>query len=353
MKFIPSLELSRMLYEEHIQPIMQTKFPDLKYAAATSGMCSENFGLDDEVSMDHEWGPRVSIYLPEHDQERYAKDLMTAFHEALPPKFKGFDMMWRKPGVDVHNTSKAILYHVGVGTVTNALMFYGGITALPFQDLDWLRVSEQHLLEFTNGVVYRDDVGELTRAREQLAYYPDNVLKFLLASEWGALGSDWFPIGRIGTKGDQLGLHLQSAKIAQRLMRIGFMVSRKYFHYKKWCGSLFMRLPIAAALQPILLELMAEQQWQKVEEMIGEAAVILLQQQNKLKLTPPISMQLKKDDGRRHHMKHDFWHIANQLSKTLQPPLKAVMDKQVFFMQDRSLILWNEEIGKWSLLLQQ
>jgi hypothetical protein len=201
--------------------------------------------------------------------------------------------------------------------------------------------------------VYRDDVGELTRAREQLAYYPDNVLKFLLASEWSAVGSDWFPIGRIGTKGDQLGLHLQSAKIAQRLMRIGFMVSRKYFHYKKWCGSLFMRLPIATALQPILLELMAEQRWQKVEEKIGEAAVILLQQQNKLKLTPPISMQLKKDDGRRHHMKHDFWHIANQLSKTLQPPLKAVMDNQVFFMQDRSLILWNEEIGKWSLLLQQ
>jgi hypothetical protein len=35
MEFIPSLEISRMLYEEEIKPIMEAKFHDLKYATAT------------------------------------------------------------------------------------------------------------------------------------------------------------------------------------------------------------------------------------------------------------------------------------------------------------------------------
>jgi len=29
------------------------------------------------------------------------------------------------------------------------------------------------------------------------------------------------------------------------------------------------------------------------------------------------------------------------------------MDNQVFWLDKRSLILWNEEVGKWPLLLQK
>ena len=183
MNFIPSLELSRMLYAEEIKPIMEKKFHNLKYAAATLGMCSEILGLDDEISMDHEWGPRVIIFLSENDYPRYSKDMMPNFQELLPSKFRGFNMMWRKPGVDIHNTRETILYHVYVRTVPHVLKSYGGITSLPLQDVDWLRISEQHLLEFTSGMVYRDDIGELTKARKLLKYYPDNVLRFLLMHE--------------------------------------------------------------------------------------------------------------------------------------------------------------------------
>jgi len=352
MQFIPSLELSRMLFEEEIEPIMEKEFPGLQYSAATLGMCSEVLGLDDEVSMDHEWGPRIMIYLSEQDKLRYSKDANQVFRKSLPTRYKGFNMMWRKPGVDVHKTTQTILYHVYVGTVSDSLGF-SGIEALPLQEIDWLKVSEQHLLEFTAGVVYKDDSGELARARELLAYYPDSVLRFLLMREWNTVGGEWFPIGRIGSRGDELGLQIQVAKIVQRFMRIAFMVSKRYFPYKKWFGTLFKQLPLACELEPMLLELLEEKRWQQVEEKIGKIASALLEQQNSLGISPNITLKKKKVGGGRHHIKYDFWQIGKQLSKGIQHPLKSLVDNEVFWLNERNLILWNEEVGKWSLLLQK
>jgi hypothetical protein len=342
-----------MLYEEEIASIMAERFPAVKYAAATLGMCSEILGLDDEVSMDHEWGPRIRVLLSEKDHARHSKDVMSVFRERLPAKFKGFDMMWRQPGVDVHDTRETILYHVWTGTVSDALGFCGGLEALPLQDVDWLKISEQHLLEFTSGVVYRDDVGELTHVRESLEYYPDNVLRFLLMSEWYAVNGDWFPIGRIGPRGDRLGLRVQATRVAHRLMRIAFMVSKKYFTYKKWFGTLFKALPVAEALEPVLLALCAEENWQTVEERICKATSLLLQEQSKLGITPEIAVEPEQVRDGRHHMTHDFGGIGRKIAEHVQPPLKALMENQVFWLHERSLILWNEEVGKWALLLQK
>lgn len=353
IKFVPSLKLSQMLYEQEIEPIIAQRFPDLRYAAATLGMCSEVLGLDDEVSMDHEWGPRVRLYLTEQDHERYAAEVMSALREELPSQFAGFDMMWRKPGVDIHDTRETILCHVSVETVSRALNFCGGLAALPLPDVDWLRVSEQHLLEFTAGVVYRDDVGELAGARELLKYYPDNVLRFLLMCEWNAVGGDWFPIGRMGSRGDRLGLRIQAAQAAHRLMRIAFMVCKRYFTYRKWFGTLFKELPIAGALEPILMELLESQDWRQIEERIGQAASLLLRQQNELGIVPECTLKPDQAEDGRHHIHYNFGEIGNQIAGQIQPPLKAVMENQVFWLHETSLILWNGEVGKWSLLLQK
>jgi hypothetical protein len=186
-----------------------------------------------------------------------------------------------------------------------------------------------------------------------LAYYPDDVLRFLLVGEWNAVGGNLFPIGRIGSRGDKLGLRIQTTKIVKHLMHIAFMVSRKYYTYEKWFGTLFMRLPIASALEPVLLDLLAEEDWQRVEERMGEAANILLRQQDELGLTPPIKLKADTVDNGRHHIKYDFRAIVRQLTSGLPAPLKAVMDNQVFWLHERRLILKNEEVGKWSLLLQK
>jgi hypothetical protein len=57
-------------------------------------------------------------------------------------------------------------------------------------------------------------------------------------------------------------------------------------------------------------------------------------------------------DGR-HHMTYDFGGIARKIAETIQPPLKSVMENQVSWLHEKRLILGNEEVGKWSLLLQE
>ena len=63
-EFIPGLKLAELFYEEAVKPILEGKFPRLIYAAARLGYGSEVLGYDDEMSRDHDWGPRFTIFLP-------------------------------------------------------------------------------------------------------------------------------------------------------------------------------------------------------------------------------------------------------------------------------------------------
>jgi hypothetical protein len=353
MEFVPSLKLSRMLYKDEIAPLMEGKYPNLRHAVAFYGMCSEILGLDDEVAMDHMWGPRVTILLSREDHNRYSKELMSTLRATLPSTFKGFDMTWLKPGVDVQDTTEQILYTVRTTTVSDALAFCGGAEALPLKDVDWLKVSEQHLLEFTNGEVYRDDTGEFTKARQLLMYYPDDVLRFLLMCGWNSVGGDWFPIGRMGSRGDDLGLRIQAAKVSQHLMRLAFMVSRKYCTYRKWFGSLFKRLPIAEELEPVLLALLCEESWQEVEARIWDATAILLRHQNELGIAPEIPIEVQKETNGRHYLACGFWDIGSKTAGKLPLRLQSLQDNEVFWLHEKQLILWNGEVGKWVLFLQK
>ena len=81
------LELSRRFYFEAVRPILERHFPNVEHAAALIGYGSEVLGHDDERSQDHEWGPRVQVFV---------RDFGPAIL-AQPPK-RGFDLLaWLLP----------------------------------------------------------------------------------------------------------------------------------------------------------------------------------------------------------------------------------------------------------------
>ena len=169
------IELSRAYFEEFGRPMLENEFPELMpyLAAGLFGSGSECFGFDDEISTDHDFEPGFCIFLPDEDTvDRRAAFLLERAYAKLPKEFMGF--------------KRAMLSPVGgarKGVIRTAEFFEEKIGS-PDGTLtpeEWLTVPEQALAEATNGVVFFDNFGEVTKIREALAYYPEDVRRKKLA----------------------------------------------------------------------------------------------------------------------------------------------------------------------------
>src|SRR3989442_12329338 len=92
--FIPGRELSRLFYQEAVQPILEAEFPGLPHSAALLGRGSEVLGFDDEMSADHYWGPRLLLFLREEDQDSRGDAIREALRQGLAPRFRDYPTDW-------------------------------------------------------------------------------------------------------------------------------------------------------------------------------------------------------------------------------------------------------------------
>jgi hypothetical protein len=243
--FVPGLDLARDFYGGVVRPLLREEFPGLSYAAALLGPGSDVAGYDTERSTDHDWGPRLQVFLAEADAASRAAAITAALAERLPQEFRGYPVRFpvtREPdGVARHRVEV-----VGLGGWLTGLVGFdprGAITLV-----DWLATPTQRLAELTTGEVFHDGPGELTRARENTAWYPDDVWRYLLACQWQRLSQEEpFP-GRCAEAGDELGSRVVTARLAADLMRLCLLMHRRYPPYGKWLGTAFARLPAGPGL---------------------------------------------------------------------------------------------------------
>ena len=85
--FIPGMKLSQKYYFEIVQPIINQYFPGLKYSAGLIDYGSDVLGYDTKVSQDHQWGPRLSLFLSEEDICTVGDKLDKVLSEKLPSSF--------------------------------------------------------------------------------------------------------------------------------------------------------------------------------------------------------------------------------------------------------------------------
>ena len=62
---------------------------------------------------------------------------------------------------------------------------------------DWLSFPIQNLLEFTSGEVFYDGIGELTNARNILAFFPKEVLLLRIFFLWKSINEEQAFIGKM------------------------------------------------------------------------------------------------------------------------------------------------------------
>jgi hypothetical protein len=185
--FISGQELSRSFYEAGVRPILDALFPGVRHSAALLGRGSEVLGFDDEMSTDHDWKPRVLLFLREEDHARLGEAIRETLIQQLPPRFRD-----QPTGCEILTLRGYVLEHLDFD-------IDGEIEAR-----DWLTFPEQRLRMLTAGAVYHDDVG-LQAVRDHLAYYPHDVWLYLLVAGWWRIHPEVNLVGRAGSVGDELG----------------------------------------------------------------------------------------------------------------------------------------------------
>ena len=302
--FTPGLQLSECFYREAARPILDGSFPDLPHAAALLGHGSEVLGFDTARSTDHEWGPRLLLLLAEEDARRHAAAIGDLLAQRLPPEFLGYSTHFGPAddeGVSLPAAAPdgPINHKIVVTTVPAFIEDRLGVTTYPTVDLlDWLVCSEKGLLEVTGGAVFHDGPGALTAAREAFRYYPDDLWRYLLAAQWRRVSQQEAFVGRCGEVGDELGSALVAAALVRDLMRLCFLLERRYAPYAKWLGSAFARLACADELGPFLDGALAARSWHERERQLGGAYAVVAASHNRLGLSDPLPTAVSPYHGR-------------------------------------------------------
>ena len=322
--FIPGLELAEHYYTEIVGPIVDEALDGAPYAAALIGYGSEVQGYDTLRSTDHAWGPRVQILLDDdgrdgRDDSGRAARVEAALERSLPREFRGHPVRFAFPAgapdrhwVEVLDTRAFFTAKLNAGPD-------GGLTAA-----QWLLVPTQTLRELTAGAVFRDDTGLLTRYRAELAWYPDDVWRYVLACQWQRVSQEEAFVGRCGEVGDDLGSALVTARLVRDLMRLCMLMSRVYPAYSKWLGTAFAALPSAEKLGPVLSGALRAQTWRAREDYLAVAYELVASQHNALDLTEPLDGSARPYHGRPFRVLHAERFTEALLATVADPAIRTL-----------------------------
>lgn len=259
MRFVPGLQLCQSFYAEAVRPLLAEAFPGLRYAAARLGPGSEVLGFDTPRSVDHDWGPRLELFLAPEDVSRYGTEISKLLSQRLPKRFHGWPTHFEPPGgrVRVMTPTEGPVAHrvsvtdVGTWCEEQQLGFdpRAGVTTL-----DWLATPGQRLAEVTGGAVFHDGIAELSVLRSKLSWYPERLWRYLLACQWSRIGAEEAFVGRAAEAGDRRGSRVIAARLVRELMRLCLLLGRRFPPYSKWLGTAFAALPEAQEIATALDE---------------------------------------------------------------------------------------------------
>ncbi|MHA1480833.1 MAG: DUF4037 domain-containing protein, partial [Candidatus Thorarchaeota archaeon] len=291
--FMKGLKLSKALYQDGVKPILDEHYPELRYSAAHIGSGSDVLGFDTAQSMDHDWGPKLLLFLEDSDYEQKADEINTYLSYNLPHTIRGFPTNLGKhddeTSVMVQSKEYPINHGVRIETIGGYFENYLGID--PRKDMtviDWLIVPEQFLRSVTSGKVFHDGLDELEVIRTKLEYYPHDVWLYLLSNQWRRLSQEIHFMGRCGQVGDDLGSRLIAARLVYDIMKLCFLMEKKYAPYIKWFGTAFSQLSCSSKLTPHFIQTLTAKDWEERQKRLVLTYEYVARMHNELGITDSI-----------------------------------------------------------------
>jgi hypothetical protein len=316
--FTPGLELSARFYREAVRPLLDLRFPGLRHAAARLGRGSDVLGFDTEMSMDHDWGPRLTLFLAEEDYASQADELRRVLGDELPFEVGGYPVGLDDVGAMHAHAGRPLRHAVEVTTVTAFLRGYLGVDDPAAPTLaEWLTMPAQRLRTVAQGRVFHDTVG-LEELRDRLRWYPRDVWLYLLAAQWRRIAQEEAFVGRTGSGGDELGSRVLGARLVGEMMTLAFLCEREHPPYAKWLGTAFARLACAPRLGPALAAALDAGDWREREARLSAAYVACMEMQNALALAPPVEARVGRFHGRPFQVPH-----ADRFGEALEAAIES------------------------------
>jgi hypothetical protein len=296
-RFLPGLKLSKLYYTQAVAPILERRFPHLRYSAGLLGTGSEILGYDTPQSTDHNWGLRLFIFLSDHDFEDKKHEIDNELRKELPLTFMGFPTSFGPPndtGVRMQDFSAQrrgnINHYITFLTVGS---FLGPLAHKKVSTATWLGLPQQRLLEITRGRIFHDGLGIKAKIR-RFRYYPTDIWLSKLASQWQKISEEEAFVARASSVGDELGSRIIASRIIEELMMLCFLMEKRYAPYSKWFGRAFSELPIARKLTPIFTNVLKADSITEREQYLSEAYHIVAKKHNSLHITKPLPAAASK-----------------------------------------------------------
>lgn len=242
------LELSHRYYEEVCRPAVEASFHQYidKMAFGLVGDGSECYGFDDEISQDHDFGPRILIWLSQSGFNAFGKELQRLLAN-LPKTFSGYE------GV---NTSQYGEGREGVFTINGFFKKFTGLDHPPSTIQEWRIIPEVNLSLATNGEIFTDPLGEFTGYRNiLLAGYPEDVrLKMMAARCMKMAQSGQYNYARSIKRKEYVAAQMALAEFTDSAISMIYLMNNRYKPFYKWMHRGLKDLPVLGKETCNLLE---------------------------------------------------------------------------------------------------
>lgn len=279
------LEEARRFYEWALKAALEKELPDYvsRIAVGLCGHGSECFGFDDDISRDHDFETGLCLFLTREDEEKIGYKL-TRLYNRVKTEYCGTQLA---------HTSAIGANSQGVQVIGDFYRRYTGSEGAPVTLRDWLFTDSEYLAEATNGEIFRDDLGEFCKIREQILHgMPDDVrLKKLAANLVRMAQTGQYNYPRCLSHGEAGAAMLSLAEFVKCTAQAVFLLNRRHCPYFKWTLRALKELPILADLaDPLEFLLTADNDRQgnkvklEIVEDIAHAIIAELGVQNLAKL---------------------------------------------------------------------
>ncbi|MEJ8553920.1 DUF4037 domain-containing protein [Tepidibacter sp. Z1-5] len=348
------LELNRKFAMDVVINLINEYFPFLadKYAIGLIGYGSDVLGYDDEISRDHEWGPRCQVWLSEDHYKKYGKEIDKMLSVKLPLKFLGYYTRYKVDNdIPVLVPSEAIegsMHHVALTTVWRYLKIQYEIESEKPTYIDWLCLPEQKLLELTRGKIFYDPIGDISLIREKFNYLPEEVWCFKLMYTW--MNIDHLEIvGLCGKRGDILSAKLALHKIVDCIIRLTFLLNRKYCPgTPKWISKEFYNLPrLATEIGEKIESCLMTNDIECIVNTLEEVFLLFLREHNRLQITSKIQFdQVKLSRG---ITSFSLRTVVDALNKKLPAELQNLEMQGACdqWITNSNILIWSEQYAKF------